>query len=64
MTFRFQPKAGEATGRRVNAMEIGPACVDVAIQRWQAETGRDAVLDGDGWTFGEIVAERKGADAA
>ena len=59
-----QLMAGEATGRRTSAMEIRPACVDVAIQRWQAETSRDAVLDGDGRTFGEIVAERKGADAA
>jgi DNA modification methylase len=48
--------AGEATGRRVYAMEIGPAYVDVAILRWQAETGRDAVLDGDERTFVEVAA--------
>ena len=35
-----QIMAGEATGRRVFAMEISPAYVDVAVERWQAETGR------------------------
>ena len=36
-----QIMAGEATGRRVFAMEISPAYVDVAVERWQAETGVD-----------------------
>jgi len=36
--------AGEANGRRVFAMEISPAYVDVAVERWQAETGREAIL--------------------
>jgi DNA modification methylase len=58
--------AGEANGRRVFAMEISPAYVDVAVERWQADTGRDAILDGDGRTFVEVKAERLGdkADAA
>jgi hypothetical protein len=34
-----QIMAGEANGRRVFAMEISPAYVDVAVERWQAETG-------------------------
>ena len=55
-----QIMAGEAGGRRVFAMEISPAYVDVAIERWQAETGRDAILDGDGRTFAEVKAERLG----
>jgi len=38
-----QIMAGEANGRRVYAMEISPAYVDVAVERWQAETGRDAI---------------------
>ena len=46
-----QIMAGEATGRRVIAMEISPAYVDVAVERWQVETGRDAILDGDGRRF-------------
>jgi len=60
-----QIMAGEANGRRVYAMEISPAYVDVAVERWQAETGRDAILDGDGRTFSEIREERLGeSDAA
>jgi hypothetical protein len=61
-----QIMAGEANGRRVFAMEISPAYVDVAVERWQAETGRDAILDGDGRTFAQVKAERLGdkADAA
>ena len=50
--------AGEANGRRVFAMEISSAYVDVAIERWQADTGREAILDGDGRTFAQVKAER------
>jgi DNA modification methylase len=53
-----QIMAGEANGRRVFAMEISPAYVDVAVERWQAETGREAILDGDGRTFAEVRTER------
>ena len=61
-----QIMAGEANGRRVFAMEISPAYVDVAVERWQAETGREAILDSDGRTFAAVKAERLGdsADAA
>ncbi|ANK79882.1 MAG: DNA methylase [Rhizobiales bacterium NRL2] len=60
-----QIMAGEANGRRVFAMEISPAYVDVAVERWQTETGRDAILDGDGRTFAEVREERLGeSDAA
>ena len=59
-----QIMAGEATGRRVFAMEISPAYVDVAVERWQTETGRDAILDGDGRSFAAVRAERLGADVA
>ena len=55
-----QIMAGEATGRRVFAMEISPAYVDVAITRWQAATGKDAVLDGDGRSFDDIKVNRTG----
>ena len=50
--------AGEANGRRVFAMEISPAYVDVAVERWQAETGKEAILDGDGRTFSQVRTER------
>jgi DNA modification methylase len=52
--------AGEANGRGVFAMEFSPAYIDVAIERWQADTGRDAILDGDGRTFAQMRTERLG----
>ena len=55
-----QIMAGEANGRRVFAMEISPAYIDVAVERWQADTGRDAILDGDGRTFAQVRTERLG----
>lgn len=58
-----QIMAGEANGRRVFAMEISPAYVDVAVERWQAETGKDAILDGDGRTFTQVRTERLCGDA-
>ncbi|WP_418024628.1 site-specific DNA-methyltransferase [Paracoccus sp. TD-10] len=58
-----QIMAGEVNGRRVFAMEISPAYVDVAVERWQAETGRDVILDGDGRTYAEVKAERLGEHA-
>jgi len=55
-----QIMAGEVNDRRVNAMEISPAYIDVCIERWQAETGRDATLECDGRTFAQVKAERLG----
>lgn len=53
----------EANGRRIFAMEISPAYVDVAIDRWQPATGRNAILKGDGHPFAAVRQERLGADA-
>jgi DNA modification methylase len=50
--------AGEATGRRVYAIEISPQYVDVALKRWQTATGKHAELDADGRSFDEIAGER------
>ena len=36
--------ASERTGRRFRGVEIDPAYVDVAIDRWEAMTGRKAEL--------------------
>ncbi len=36
--------AAETLGRRCYAMEIDPKYVQVALERWQAFTGRKAVL--------------------
>ena len=49
--------AGETNGRRVFAMEISPAYVDVAVARWQAETGKQAILDSDVRTFAGDLAD-------
>jgi DNA modification methylase len=53
--------AGEMTGRSVYAVELNPAYVDVAVQRWQDFTGQAATLEGDGRTFAEIKGQRHGA---
>ncbi len=52
--------AGEMTGRRVFAVELSPAYVDVAVRRWQQFTGRQAVHAGSGRLFDEIAAEANG----
>ncbi len=50
--------AAESTGRVCHAVELDPAYVDVALLRWQAYTGRDAVLEGDGRSFAALHADR------
>ena len=50
--------AAERTGRRAAAMELDAHYVDVAIRRWQADTGQKAVFAHDGRSFGEL--EQKG----
>lgn len=50
--------AAERTGRRAAGLELEPAYVDVAIDRWRAKTGNAAVLAGDGRTFDEVRADR------
>lgn len=56
-------RTGETNGRRVFAIEISAAYVDVAVERKQPETGRDAILDGNGRTFAQVRTERLGGDA-
>lgn len=50
--------AAETTGRRGYGLEIEPIYCDVTIRRWQAQTGRDAILSGTDVTFDEVAAER------
>ena len=50
--------AAERTGRKARALEIDPAYVDVAVRRWQAYTGKSAVLAGSGETF-ETIEEQQ-----
>jgi len=56
--------AAETCGRPCFAMELDPAYVDVAVLRWQAFSGSTAILDGDGRTFAEVVADRATEAAA
>ena len=44
--------AAETTGRVCLGIELNPAYVDVAVERWQRFTGKSAVLDGSGEPFG------------
>jgi DNA modification methylase len=55
--------AAESTGRACYAMELDPAYVDVAVLRWQAFSGKEAVLDGDGRSFAEVTQERQKVEA-
>ena len=52
--------AAKRIGRRAYAMDIEPRYVDVAVRRWQAFTGKDAVNAESGRTFDQL-AERAGA---
>jgi DNA modification methylase len=52
--------AAERIGRRAYAMEVEARYVDVAVRRWQAFTGKDAVEAESGQTFDQL-AERAGA---
>jgi DNA modification methylase len=53
--------AGEKTGRRVYGLELSETFCDVIINRWQAFSGKAAILDGDGRTFDDIGRERVGS---
>ena len=55
--------AGEMTGRPIYAIELSPAYVDVAVERWQAFTGQEATLEG-GTTFNAMKEARHGEQAA
>ena len=51
--------AAEQSGRFCHAIELSPAYVDVAVLRWQAFTGRQAVLEGDGAGYAATAAARQ-----
>jgi DNA modification methylase len=52
--------AAEVSGRVCCGVELDPKYVDVIVQRWQTLSGKDAVLDGDGRTYSDVVLERQG----
>ncbi len=49
--------AAERTGRCARGIELDPLFVDVAIRRWQAETGRNALCAKTGTPFDEITGQ-------
>ena len=51
--------AAETTGRVCLGIELNPAYVDVAVERWQRFTGKAAVLDGSGESFDDLAGSRK-----
>jgi DNA modification methylase len=50
--------AAETTGRQCRAMEIDGIYCDVTIRRWQALTGKEAILAETGETFLAVAARR------
>ena len=50
--------AAHRTGRRCFGIELDPLYADVIIRRWEAETGREAVLASTGATFEASVTFR------
>ena len=51
--------AAETTGRVCYGIELNPAYVDVAVERWQRFTGQDAMLDGSDKTHSSLKTERE-----
>ena len=51
--------AAETIERKCFAMELEPRFVDVAVQRWQAFTGKEATLLGEDRPFKDIAKDRK-----
>jgi DNA modification methylase len=56
--------AAETCGRHCLAVELDPAYVDVTVGRWQAFTGKVAVLEGTGEPFAALQASRRLEGAA
>ena len=53
--------AAERTGRRARLIELDPKYADVAVQRWQDQTGRTAKLDPSGQGFSEMASKKMAA---
>jgi DNA modification methylase len=52
--------ACETIGRTCLGIELEPLFADVAVRRWQAFTGKDATLLGDGRPFNTVARDREG----
>jgi DNA modification methylase len=56
--------AAEMSGRACHAVELSPTYVDVAVLRWQAFTGQEAVLEGSGQSFAAVAAQQSASTLA
>ncbi len=56
--------SAETCGRHCFAVELDPGYVDVAVERWQAFTGKVALLEATGQTFTSVHAQRHQAEVA
>lgn len=55
--------ACEKSHRICYGIELEPLYIDTTIRRWQELTGKDAIREGDGKTYKELLAEKlKGGD--
>lgn len=54
--------AAERVDRRAACIELDPKYVDVALRRYQAETGTEPIHDATGLTFSEMSEDRASAD--
>lgn len=50
--------ACETTGRLCRGIELDPRFVDVSVRRWEALTGKEAVLAETGERFGDVARQR------
>jgi DNA modification methylase len=50
--------AADMTGRVCLGLELDPKYVDVAVERWQGLSGKQATLEGDGRTFEAVQKQR------
>jgi DNA modification methylase len=52
--------AAERVGRKARLIEIDPQYTDLIVRRFQAVTGKTVTLEGDGRTFHQLAAARRG----
>jgi DNA modification methylase len=51
--------ACDHTSRGCRGIDIDPTYVDVAVRRWERQSGAEAVLEATGASFAEVAAERQ-----
>lgn len=56
--------AAERTKRTAYGMDIEPKYIDVAVRRWEAMTGKQAILAETGETFAQVAKRRSCPDEA